>query len=114
MTLRELRVAPRPLFAAAFGVSATKSEPEQSSVSPQMCRRLKWRPTSWVAVRPRSNGAWAVHFVPMLTTTSTVTSRGTRAAAAPLRASRASRPIACGGVRVEAREGPHRAARPAA
>ena len=26
---------------AAFGVSATRSLPEQSSVSPQMCRRLR-------------------------------------------------------------------------
>src|SRR5215213_3286196 len=49
---------------AALGVSATKSVPEQSSVSPQMCRRLRKWPTSCVAVRPRLNGACAVPFVP--------------------------------------------------
>src|SRR6266700_3728177 len=49
---------------SALGVSGTKSEPLQSSVSPQMWRRLSQWPISCVAERPLLNGAAAVPTVP--------------------------------------------------
>src|SRR6266511_2292494 len=48
----------------ALGESFTKSVPLQSSVSPQICRRFSQCPISWVAVRPRLNGALAIPVVP--------------------------------------------------
>ena len=45
---------------AALGVSATKSLPLQSSVSPQMWRRFSQCPISCVAERPRLKGLVAV------------------------------------------------------
>src|SRR5262245_22975694 len=52
------------LASSALGVSATRSDPEQSGVSPQMCRRFRKWPTSCVAERPLLNGAAAVPDVP--------------------------------------------------
>ena len=55
-----------PVFGPAqFGVSATKSSPEQPvPSSPQMWRRFSQWPISCVAVRPRLNGAAAVPVFP--------------------------------------------------